>query len=256
MTDRPLQLSRRALIGGIASSGGLLLSGCSDQQPPTYGNILRMGDNLTYNAQRLLLSRSALVTEYDRLQISSMPAIGTIDPARPDVGLHDPKGGEAYAALRHGDFADWRLKVEGSVNNPRSFSLAELKKMQSRTQITRHTCEQGWTAIAEWTGVPLRSVLAAVGVRPSARFVQFYTFDLMADGIDMVDALHPQTILAYGMNGRELPIGHGAPLRLRIERQMGFKSLKFLRRIVVTDKFDDLGRAGTIQNGWSWYNGI
>ena len=138
----------------------------------------------------------------------------------------------------------------------RSDRAAELKRMQSRTQITSHTCEQGWTVIAEWTGVPLRAVLAAAGGCPSARFVQFHTFDLMADGIDMVDALHPQTILAYGMNGRELPIGHGAPLRLRVERQIGFKSLKFLRRIVVTDKFDDLGRSGPILNGWAWYNGI
>ena len=256
MTDRDFQLSRRALIGGIASGGGLLLSGCSDQQPPTYGNILRMGDNLTYNAQRLLLSRGALAREYDFSQITSMPAIGTIDPARSDVGLHSPEGGEAYAALRKGDFADWRLKVEGSVDNPRSFSLAELKQMQSRTQITKHMCEQGWTAITEWTGVPLRTVLAAAAIRPSAHFVQFHTFDLMTDGIDMVDALHPQTILAYGMNGRELPTGHGAPLRLRVERQLGYKSLKFLRRIVVTDTFDDLGRAGPIQNGWSWYAGI
>ena len=256
MNDRRLQLSRRALIGGLVSSSALVLPGCSDQQPPTYGNILRMGDNLTYDAQRLLLSSSALVTEYDRSQITSMPAIGTIDPSRPDVGHHDPHGGEAYAVLRSGNFADWRLKVEGSVNNPRSFSLAELQHMRSRTQITRHTCEQGWTAIAEWTGVPLRAVLAAADVRPSARFVQFHTFDLMADGIDMVDALHPQTILAYGMNGRELPIGHGAPLRLRVERQIGYKSLKFLRRIVVTDQFDDLGRAGPIRNGWAWFNGI
>ena len=256
MSRRPLQLTRRALIGSLASAGGLVLSGCSDQQPPTYGNLLRMGDNLTYNAHRLLLSHSALVTEYDRSQITSMPAIGTVDPSRSDVGLHDPQGGELYAILRKDDFADWRLMVEGSVNNPRSFSLAELKRMPSRTQVTRHTCEQGWTAIAEWTGVPLGAVLAAVGARPSARFVQFHTYDLMADGIDMVDALHPQTILAYGMNGRDLPIGHGAPLRLRVERQIGYKSLKFLRRIVVTDTFDDLGRRGTIQNGWAWYNGI
>lgn len=256
MTDRHLRLSRRALIAGLASSGGLLLSGCNDQQPPTYGSILRMGDNLTYNAQRLLLSRSALAPQYDFSQITSMPAIATIDPARSDVGHTDPAAGEAYAALRKGAFADWRLEVAGSVANPQSFSLAELIRMPSRTQITKHVCEQGWSAIAEWTGVPLRAVLAAAAVLPSARFVQFHTFDLMADGIDMVDALHPQTILAYGMNGRELPIGHGAPLRLRVERQVGYKALKFLRRIVVTDRFDDLGRAGPIQNGWSWYAGI
>ena len=256
MNDIRLQLSRRAFLGTAASTGGLLLAGCSDQQPPTYGNLLRMGDNLTYNAQRMLLSSHALAPEFDLSQITSMPAIGTIDPSRSDVGHYSPEGGEAYAALKKTAFADWRLKVEGSVDHPKSFSLAELKQMKSRTQITKHTCEQGWTAITEWTGVPLRTVLAAARIRPSARFVQFHTFDLMTDGIDMYDALHPQTILAYGMNGHELPIGHGAPLRLRVERQLGYKNLKFLGRIVVTDKFDDLGRAGPIQNGWSWYAGI
>ncbi len=128
--------------------------------------------------------------------------------------------------------------------------------MPSRTQITRHTCEEGWSAIAEWTGVPLRLVLEAVGILPEARFVQFHSYDFFADGIDMFDALHPQTILAYGMNGRDLPLGHGAPLRARVETQLGYKSLKFLRRLVVTSEFDDHGVFGTIQNGWSWYAGI
>ena len=104
--------------------------------------------------------------------------------------------------------------------------------------------------------MPLRDVLQAVGTRVTARFVQFHAYDSYADGIDMLDALHPQTILAYGMNGRDLPIGHGAPLRARVETQLGYKSLKFLRRIVVTDHFDDLGKNGNIQNGWSWYAGI
>ena len=128
--------------------------------------------------------------------------------------------------------------------------------MPPRTQITRHTCEEGWSAIAQWTGVPLRSVLEAAGIQPDARFVQFYAYDFWSDGIDMVDALHPQTMLAYGMNGRELPIGHGAPLRLRVETQLGYKSLKFLRRIVVTNEFDDHGAFGNLQNGWAWYAGI
>ena len=111
---------------------------------------------------------------------------------------------------------------------PGSFSLAELKALPSRTQITRHVCEEGWTAIGEWTGVPLSRVLDAVGLLPAARFVSYYSFDHLADSIDLLDALHPQTLLAYGMNGRDLPVQHGAPLRLRVERQMGYKSMKFL----------------------------
>ncbi|MXO60041.1 molybdopterin-dependent oxidoreductase [Altererythrobacter salegens] len=145
-----------------------------------------------------------------------MPAIGTFDPARPDVGWPEPQWGKEYAILRNGDFADFRLQVEGMVDRPGSFSLAELQRMKRRTQVTRHMCEEGWTAIAEWTGVPLRTVLEAAGIRKSARHIEFHCFDQFADSIDMVDALHPQTILAYDMNGRELPIGHGAPLRLRV----------------------------------------
>jgi DMSO/TMAO reductase YedYZ molybdopterin-dependent catalytic subunit len=158
--------------------------------------------------------------------------------------------------LRGDDFADWRLEVEGSVARPGSYSLADLKRFPSRTQITRHQCEEGWSAIAEWTGVPLRTVLEASGVNASARFVQFYCYDIVADGIDMLDALHPQTILAYGMNGRDLPVAHGAPLRARVETQLGYKSMKYLRKIVVTDEFDDLGPYGPLRNGWAWYAGI
>lgn len=237
-------LTRRSLIGGIASAGGLLLTGCNEQ-PPTYGNILRMGDNLTYDAQRLLLSRSSLAREYGRADITSMPAIGTVDPA-------NAKSGEEYGRLQRGNFADWRLEVTGSVQKPTSFALSDLKRMRARTQITKHMCEEGWSAIAEWTGVPLWMVLEAVGIKPSARFVEFHSFDEWADSVDLIDAFHPQTILAYGMNGRELPIAHGAPLRLRVERQIGYKSLKFLRRIIVSDHFNDFGK----ESSWAWHVGI
>jgi DMSO/TMAO reductase YedYZ molybdopterin-dependent catalytic subunit len=245
--------SRRTLITGLASAGGLLLAGCSETQPPTYGNVLRMGDLLTYRAQRLLLPRQTLVKEYARSDISSIPAIGTTNPADPD---HHASGGPIYEQLRNGRFADWRLSIEGSVARPGRYSLADLKRFPSRTQITKHTCEEGWSAIAEWTGVPLRTVLEAAGIRPSARFVNYFTFDDSADSIDMLDALHPQTILAYGMNGADLPIAHGAPLRLRVERQLGYKSLKFLHRVVVTDRFVDPGKLGPLQAGWAWYVGI
>ena len=142
------------------------------------------------------------------------------------------------------------------MSAPRTFSLGELKALSQRTQITRHTCEEGWTAIGQWTGVPLSTVLAAVGILSTARFVTFHSYDGWTDSIDMFDALHPQTILAYGMNGRDLPVPHGAPLRLRVERQLGYKSMKYLDRVVVTDAFDDGGKSGNIQNGWAWYTGI
>lgn len=249
--------NRRKVITGIASTGGLLLAGCSSNQlPPTYGNVLRMGDLLTYRAFRALLPPHALVREYSYGDITSVPAVGTSNPADTHEPLYNAERGALYDRLRAGDFSEWRLKVEGRVASPRTFSLAELKALPARRQITKHTCEEGWSAISEWTGVPLRAVLESAGIQSSARFVNFFAYDETADGIDMIDALHPQTILAYGMNGRELPQAHGAPLRLRVETQLGYKSVKFLDRIVVKDEFDDLGNHGPLQAGWAWYVGI
>jgi DMSO/TMAO reductase YedYZ molybdopterin-dependent catalytic subunit len=252
-----IALTRRKLITGLASTGGALLAGCSSKElPPTYGNVLRMGDLLTYRTFRMLLPAQSLAREYAHGDISSSPAVGNTNPADSQQPTFNADRGPLYDRLRTGDFADWRLRVEGRVARPASFSLADLKRMPARTQITKHTCEEGWSAIAQWTGVSLRTVLDAAGILPSARFVNYYAFDDIAEGIDMLDALHPQTILAYGMNGRDLPLAHGAPLRMRVETQLGYKSVKFLERIVVTDEFDDLGKIGSLQNGWAWYVGI
>jgi DMSO/TMAO reductase YedYZ molybdopterin-dependent catalytic subunit len=243
---------RRAIVTGLASVGGLILARYPKDLPPTYGNLLRMGDTFTYAAHRALLPQHALVREYSIQDITSFPATGTTNPGVSEKSAF----GEAYRRLQSGAFADWRLSVEGRVATPRTFSLAELKQLPSRTQITRHTCEEGWTAIGQWTGVPLSLILDAAGIQPAARFVVFYSYDDWVDCLDLFDALHPQTILAYGMNGRDLPLPHGAPVRLRVERQMGYKSMKYLQRIVVTDEFDDGGQRGNIQNGWAWYTGI
>jgi DMSO/TMAO reductase YedYZ molybdopterin-dependent catalytic subunit len=256
MESNTIVTSRRALIAGLASAGGVLLAGCSENLPPTYGNVLRMGDWLTYTARRLLLPARMLAKEYGRGDISSIPAVGTTDPADAAQPGFNPTLGAAYARLRAGAFAAFRLRVEGLVARPGSYTLADLQRFPARTQITKHTCEEGWSAIAEWTGVPLRRVLEHAGIAPSARFVSFYAFDNDADCIDMLDALHPQTILAYGMNGRDLPVPHGAPVRLRIETQLGYKSVKYLQRIVVTDRFDTVNRLGPLDQGYAWYAGI
>lgn len=252
MKTSGLVTRRRAIVAGLASLGGLVLARLPKDLPPTHGHLLRMGDNLTYAAHRALLPGQSLAKEYGLRDLTSFPATGTTDPgAGPQADLAD-----AYRRLQAGGFAEWRLAVEGRVARPRTFSLAELKQLASRTQITRHTCEEGWTAIGQWTGVPLGVVLDAAGILPSARFVVFDSWDGWVDSIDLLDALHPQTLLAYGMNGRDLPVPHGAPVRLRVERQMGYKSMKFLRRIVVTDEFDDGGERGHIHSGWAWYTGI
>ena len=241
---------------GLAYSGAFLMAGCTRTEPPTYGHILRMGDLLTYKAHRLLLPGHSLAREYELHDITPVMAVGTVDPADPAKSIYSPEFGPAYERLTAAGFRDWRLSVEGSVERPGTYSLTDLQRMPSRTQITRHVCEEGWSAIAQWTGVPLRVVLEAAGLTAKARYVQFHAYDDVADGIDMLDALHPQTILAYGLNGRDLPVSHGAPLRLRVETQLGYKSMKFLRRIVVTENFDDHGAQGNIQNGWAWYAGI
>ena len=247
MRKKQLITRRQALITGVTSLGALILPGCSKPLPPTYGNILRMGDVLTYAAHRALLPGQSLVKEYSFKDISSFPATGTINPAV----VEDAPFREEYDRLQRNSFADYRLVVDGNVAKPGSFSLEDIQKFPARKQITKHLCEEGWSAIAEWTGVPLGSILNAVGINPSARYVNLHAFDGYIDNIDLVDAFHPQTILAYGMNGRDLLVQHGAPIRMRIETQIGYKSLKFLKRIEVTDTFLDQG-----DNGWAWYVGI
>lgn len=243
---------RNAIVAGLTGLGGVMLGRFTQELPPTYGNLLRLGDNLTYVAHRTLLPGQSLVREYGLHDLTSFPATGTSDPGTKRI----PILSDAYRDLRRGDFTNWRLQVEGRVARPRTFSLAELKALPARTQITRHTCEEGWTAIGQWTGVPLSLVLDAAGILPTARFVVFTSYDDWVAGIDLLDALHPQTLLAYGMNGRDLPIPHGAPVRLRVERQIGYKSMKFLKSIVVKDEFDDGGAKGDIQGGWAWYTGM
>lgn len=246
---------RNALITAAAALGGLLyLPGRKVQLPPTYGRLLRMGDVFTYGAHRTLLSSRALAREYTEKDISSFPATGTTDPAHP-LDSHI-KPSSTWERLYSGGFADWRLSVEGQVSKPMTFSLADLKRLPARTQITRHACEEGWSAIGKWTGVPLSLVLTAAGILPTARVVNFESFDGWTDGIDMIDALHPQTILAYGMNDRDLPVPHGAPVRLRVETQVGYRSMKYLERIIVTDSLEYLEKAGNFKSDWSWYAGI
>lgn len=251
MKKKHIVTRRTAIITGVSSLGALLLNGCSKSSPPTFGNILRMGDVFTYNAQRALLPGQSMAKEYTHSDISSFPATGTTNPG----DASGPSFNKDYANLQNKTFADWRLKIEGRVTNPGYYSLADLQRFPSRTQITRHTCEEGWTAIAEWTGVQLSRVLLAAGIMPGARFVNFYAYDSYMESVDMLDAFHPQTILAYGMNGRNIPVPHGAPLRVRIEKQIGYKSVKYLQRIVVTDEFVDNGYNSGF-SGWSWYNGI
>lgn len=243
-------ITRRALLGGAAAASGLWLTGCGQTAlPPTYGSLLGIGEALTFASHRLLLPRNSLAREFNRSMITkNFPAINTIDPKD-----------DEYQRLRRAGFMDWRLPVTGLVARPLSLSLDELQRLPARTQITQHNCEQGWSAIAEWTGVRLAHVLDMAGALPHARYVVFHCTDGWWDSIEMLDALHPQTLLTYGMNGRALPVQHGAPVRLRVERQLGYKSLKFVKRVTVVDTLDDIGDGSgsiVVGFGYSWYAGI
>jgi len=250
------KLSRRKLVTtGLAAAAGASGLGAAavlaeryGLVPPDHGGIYGVGETLTYASQRLLMSHHSLAREFSRSQISKVfPVNG------------DPPGNGIYRRLLAGDFNDWRLTVDGLVAHPSAFSLSDLKSFPSRTQITHQACEEGWSFIAEWTGVPLSHVLSVAGVRPQAKYVVFLPFDESWDSLDMPDAWHPQTLLAYGMNGEELPTPHGAPIRLRVARQLGYKSIKYLSRITVTDTLKDIGAGlGSVspEIGYSWYAGI
>jgi len=256
---RPTTPSRRAFLrGSLAALSAAIVAGC-DRLGDTgwFSALLRSGETLTRATQRLLVPRNALAQEFTDADVKG--------PFRSN-GTARPRSA-AYDALAANDFVDWRLRVDGLVDRPLELSLAELKAMPARTQITRHDCVEGWSAIAKWTGVPLADVLARAMPQTNARYVVFHCADPMhADGtepyyesIDMIDAYHPQTILAYRLNDAPLPIGNGAPVRVRIERQLGYKMAKYIMRIELVDRFDQLygGNGGYWEDrGYAWYAGI
>lgn len=260
-----LQLSRRGFLTGAAASSGLLLSGCDAMDGLVSGNspvrraIEKVGNTLSYRAQRLLLGRDALAQEFTQADIRQ--------PMRPN-GVIAPQNDD-YKQLLSNEFADSRLTVTGLVERPLSLTREQLMTMPARTQITRHDCVEGWSCIAKWTGVPLGLILDQAVVKPGARFVVFHCLDAIEqslagdikyyESIDLVDAHHPQTILAYGLNDRPLPVENGAPLRLRVERQLGYKMAKFVHGIELVDDFRSfgLGRGGYWEDrGYEWYAGI
>jgi DMSO/TMAO reductase YedYZ molybdopterin-dependent catalytic subunit len=253
MTD---VISRRALLGGFAATGTLLAAcGRLDETSP-FHQLLDVADGFTLHAQRLILSNRPLVRELSVSQISkTFPTNGTTMPKA-----------DYYQRMLDTDFREWKLRVHGLVDRPLALTLAQLQSLPSRTQITLHQCDEGWSAIGQWTGVQLARVLALSGLGKSARYVVFHCLDKIdLDGayyyesLDLLDALHPQTILAYGMNGKPLPVANGAPLRLRVELQIGYKNAKYVDRIEVVDSLNSIGKG---RGGWwedfdhaVWYAG-
>ena len=249
-------VSRRELaIGGLSAAGGAagLLAAARIAKrygliPPDWRGKWGPGETLTYACQRLLTSPRSMAREFPRSQISKVAPVSGRPPAH---GL--------YQDLLAARFIDWRLSIDGMVARPLSFSLADLRRFPARSQITEQACEAGWSFIAEWTGVPLSHLMNLVGVLPRARYAVFFPFDKGWDSLDIEDAWHPQTLIAYAMNGQDLSPDHGAPARVKIPRQLGYKNVKFLARVSFTDTLKNIGKGlGSYapEHGYSWYAGI
>lgn len=260
-----MAMSRRRFITGAAvSTASLSLGGCNafdslsapDNQ---VRGILEKANDLTYRVQRLLLGDNWLAKEYSESDIRQ--------PQKPN-GTSEPED-EDYRKLASGDFATYRLEVGGLVEKPLRLTLENIRAIPGRTQITRHDCVEGWSCIAKWTGAPLSKILEEAKPKPEARYVVFHCFDTMEQGLsggvkyygslDLIDAYHPQTILAYGLNGKTLPVSNGAPLRVRVERQLGYKMNKYIRAIELVSSFAQIGggKGGYWEdNGYDWYAGI
>jgi DMSO/TMAO reductase YedYZ molybdopterin-dependent catalytic subunit len=250
-------LSRRRLIGSLAAgAGGLLVAGCDRiNASPTVQGLLDLGERATLGAQRLVSKRDALAPEYGAADMSPLfRTNGNTQPAS-----------SGYQAMTANRFSDWRLVVDGMVTHPLSLSLDQVRAAPRRTQITRHDCVEGWSAIGQWSGLPLGLLLKRAGLRSDARYIVFHCADDFHgtpyyESIDLIDAFHPQTILAWAMNGQPLSVAHGAPLRLRVERQLGYKQAKYVMRIEAVRDLAGIygGQGGYWEDvaNYQWYAGI
>ena len=251
---------RRFLVRAAAGGSALLLAGCDKlSETPWVRAVLGGATDVTKTAQRAILPRSQLARTYPKSAISKeFRANGSTDPDNPD-----------YKKLAANHFTDWKLEIGGLVEHPQTLSLAALRAMPAQTQITRHDCVEGWSCIGQWTGVRLSHVLDMAKLKPQAKYLVFRCYDSLEqtldntgqyyETIDMVDAYHPQTILAYAMNGETLTIPYGAPLRVRVERQLGYKMAKYIRRIDAVESFADIarGKGGFWEDrGYQWYAGV
>lgn len=247
---------RRLLTGAVGAASLVAFSGCDNlTQSSWFPAILNKVERLTELVQRAVTPRDALAKEYDEADISAVfPANGNTDP-----------GTEAYAEHVGRNFSGWMLEVIGLVKAPRSWSLASLKELPPRTQITRHDCVEGWSAIGKWTGVPVGDLIREVEPLPNARYAVFHCADVDDEGIAyyesmaVADCYHPQTILAYELNGVALDVSHGAPLRLRFERQLGYKQAKYVMKIELVESLAGIGAGNGgywEDQGYEWYAGI
>jgi DMSO/TMAO reductase YedYZ molybdopterin-dependent catalytic subunit len=251
--------SRRKFLTRVLAIGApTLLAGCDRISQSKWGaSILGVGETLNRAVRNVTGARIAMAQEFTTNDLSpSFRSNGTASPDNAD-----------YKKLVANDFSDYRLIVDGLVESKTTLSLDQLRALASRTQITRHDCVEGWSAIGKWRGARLSAVLQLVKPFPSAKFVVFHCADSLDDqtgapyyeSIDMDDAYHEQTILAYDLNDTPLPVANGAPIRLRVERQLGYKMAKYVMRIELVDSFASIGdgKGGYWEDqGYQWYAGI
>ena len=256
--ERELMNRRQFLTRALAGASALMLAGCNKlSETEWFPKLLGSAEGLSNAAQHLVTSRKSMAQEFTEADLSpNFRSNGTSNP-----------NSKAYAASAKNGFADWVLEVNGLVETPTQFSIAQLRALPNRTQITRHDCVEGWSAIGKWKGVPLHKILAQVKPQPQAKYAVFHCADPMEEdgtklyyeSIDMEDAQHPQTILAYELNDVTLPIANGAPIRLRVERQLGYKHAKYIMRIELVESFAHIagGKGGFWEDeGYTWYAGI
>jgi DMSO/TMAO reductase YedYZ molybdopterin-dependent catalytic subunit len=264
MASAKIITRRAAILGSFAGAGWLVANATSLTENQSLDHVFKAVEDWTKLAQRGLLFPDRLAREYSAADIS---------PVFKPNGTYNP-GTNEYNAHVARNFTRWRLKVDGLVSNPLSLSVDDIKRLPQRTQITKHDCVEGWSAIGMWTGVPLGLILKAAALKPNARYAVFHCADNLTgepakggeqspgqyyESIDLIDAFHPQTLIAYALNGNALDVPHGAPLRLRVERQLGYKQAKYIERIEITDSFAHLagGKGGYWEDrGYEWYAGI
>lgn len=255
MSPSQLITRRKLISGGVAAVAGASGLAAADRIAKRYGlippdgdGVFGPGETLTYACQRILNVRRP-AREFPRSMISKNPFANEV--AKPT---------DEFKKLQAGGFKDWHLVVDGTVAHPLVLSLADLKSMPVHSQITEVACEEGWSYIAEWIGTPLSGVLREAGVLPQSRYVLYYPIEKgLWESIDMADATDPHTLLTTGMNDGDLPVGFGGPLRLRLPRQLGYKSLKYLTHITVTDDIRKFGNGkGSVDPdyGYTWFAGI
>jgi DMSO/TMAO reductase YedYZ molybdopterin-dependent catalytic subunit len=233
----PAEFSRRQAIQILGMSGiGYLLSGCSNELTTQVGNL---SEPLNQSFGELLLKPQILIPEF---------AKSAIDPTALLLN--------SYNGTPEIDLEEYRLTIDGEVKFPTKLDLNALKQLPQTSIIMQHLCVEGWAAIVQWGGFQLRNLAAIVQPHHSVKYVLFQSADQYTESWDLNSALHPQTLLAYQMNGQSLPANNGAPLRLAAPIKLGYKQSKWVTKVTFASKIPQGGKGYWEEQGYEWFGGI